>query len=159
MIRLRHILVLPLALLAGCALFEPEAATAPASDTPASAADPASAAPPPPAGARTADAFDTTTAEQRAAATAAPTRSAEARLGTTVISLGPPAEPGLWLRTGLVTTATPGRVEVPASGRSVSLELRPSGGTATGGSEISLAAMRLLEVPLTSLPEVVVYRR
>jgi hypothetical protein len=37
------------------------------------------------------------------------------------------------------------------------LELRPSGGVPGSGSQISLAAMRLLEIPLTALAEVVVY--
>jgi hypothetical protein len=40
---------------------------------------------------------------------------------------------------------------------SVNLELRPSGGTLGSGSQISLAAMRLIEAPLTGLPEVSVY--
>lgn len=123
-----------------------------------SAAVTATAAPPPPAAARTAEAFDTTTAAQRAAATAVPARQGETRLGTTIVSLGPPAEPGLWLRTGLVSAVTMGRIEDAQSGTSVALELRPSGGPATGGSEISLAAMRLLGVPLTAMPEVVAYR-
>lgn len=120
-----------------------------------------SAAPAPPPAARTAEEFDTTTPEQRAAATASPARAGAARLGTVIVSLGPPAEPGLWLRTGLVHDVAMGRVENPANGKSVALELRPlrhsTGGTA-GGGEISLAAMRLLDVPLVSLPEVVVYR-
>jgi len=156
MMRPGLIALLPVLALAGCALFE-EAGSPP--DTPAGedGAEAAAAAPAPPPAARTADEFDTTTPAQRAAATAVPVRGGEARLGTAVVSLGPPAEPGLWLRTALVTTPTPGRVEIAATGRSVALELRPAGGS--GGGEISLAAMRLLEVPLTSLPEVVIYRR
>ncbi len=157
--RLRLTLILPLALLAGCALFDPVDATAPGPDTAMGEDVAASAAPPPPQGARTADAFDTTTPQQRAAATAAPTRSGgETRLGATVVSLGPPAEPGLWLRTALVSAPVQGRVELPGSGKSVTLELRPLGSAESGGSEISLAAMRLLDLPLTALPELVVYR-
>jgi len=114
-------------------------------------------APPPPPQARTAEEFDTTTPEARAAAVAAPPVASEERLGTTIASLGPPAEPGIWMETPLVRAVTMGRVEA-ASGKSVTLELRPSGGAAGSGSQISLAAMRLLEVPLTDLPELTVYR-
>jgi hypothetical protein len=110
--------------------------------------------PPPPAAARTVEEFDTTTEEDRAAAVAAPVGGQE--LGTTIASLGSPTEPGIWLRTGLVTELVQGRVEY--QGKSVNLELRPSGGPATAGSQISLAAMRLLDAPLTGLPELTIYR-
>lgn len=115
--------------------------------------------PPPPASANTAEELDTTTEEQRAAATAAPARPAEesARLGTTIASLGPPAEPGIWIKTPLVTSVTMGRAEA-ANGQSIAVELRPSGGAAGSGSQISLAAMRLLELPLTGLPELTLFR-
>ena len=157
MTALRLAMLLPFAFVAGCALVDE--AAAPGVSAPESSASEASSAAAPPSSARTAEEFDTTTAEQRATATAVPARGGEARLGTTIISLGPPAEPGLWLRTGLVSEKVTGRVEYPQTGASVTLELRPSGAAATGGSEISLAAMRLLGVPLTALPEVIVYRR
>ncbi|NCO87345.1 MAG: D-galactarate dehydratase [Rhodobacterales bacterium] len=115
-------------------------------------------APPPPPSARTVEQFDTTTQADRIAAVAAPPPPREARLGTTIASLGSPTDPGIWMRTGLVSEVTMGRVEYPANGKSVTLELRPSGGPAGAGSQISLAAMRLLEVPLTGLPELVVFR-
>ncbi len=134
----------------------PDSPVVEAAATPAAAAV---AAPPPPPAARTAEEFDTTTEEQRAAAVATPAAVTETRLGTTVASLGPPAEPGLWLKTGLVTETVMGRVEYAERGTSVTLELRPSGGAASSGSEISLAAMRLLEAPLTGLPEITVYRQ
>lgn len=103
----------------------------------------------PPANARTADAFDTTTAAERAAATqAAP--AAGAALGETVASLGNPAEPGFWLRTGLVTEVTQGRIST-SGGASVAVELRPSGAAAGSGSQISLAALRALNLSLTDL--------
>ncbi len=109
----------------------------------------------PPAGARTVDQFDTTTAEQRAAAAAPVATSRE--LGTTIASLGNPAEPGFWLKTPLVTSEAPGRVVLGDA--SANVDLIPSG-TATGsGSQLSLAAFRLLEVPLTSLPEITVFTR
>lgn len=111
--------------------------------------------PPPPApDARTVEQFDTTTAQDRAAAVAAPS-AAERRLGTTIATLGSPADPGIWFKTPLVGAITQGRIEY--QGKSVNLELRPSGGAAGSGSQISLAAMRLIEAPLTGLPQVTVY--
>ncbi|PVA07052.1 hypothetical protein [Thalassorhabdomicrobium marinisediminis] len=110
--------------------------------------------PPPPPTARTVEQFDTTSAEDRAAATAAPS-GGERRLGTTIASLGSPTDPGIWFKTPLVSQVTQGRVEY--QGTSVNVELRPSGGAAGSGSQISLAAMRLLGAPLTGLPEVTVY--
>lgn len=113
-------------------------------------------APPPPAGATTVEEFDTTTEEERVAALVPPAPAAPpGRLGTTVASLGPPTDTGIWLETPLVTEPTMGRVEY--EGQSVNLELRPSGGEPGSGSQISLAAMRLLGAPLTSLPELTVY--
>ena len=137
---------------AGAPVEAPAPTAAPVAPQPA-----VQAAPPPPAAAASAEALDTTTPEQRAAATAAPEPAGEQRLGTTVASLGSPADPGLWIETPLVSSVTQGRVEA-ANGKSVKLELRPSGGAAGSGSEISLPAMRLLEVPLTDLPELTVYR-
>lgn len=114
--------------------------------------------PPPPPEARTAEQFDTTSAEDRAEALAAPADAATERaLGTTIASLGDPADPGIWIKTPLVTELTQGRVENPATGKSISLELRPSGGEPGSGSQISLPALRLLEIPLTDLPELAVY--
>lgn len=112
-------------------------------------------APPPPTNAVTADQFDTTSAEQRAAATAPQTAASETPLGTTIASLGSPADPGIWLKTPLVTELMGGRVT--HQGNTINIALRPSGGAAGAGSQISLAAMRLLQVPLTSLPELTVF--
>lgn len=111
-------------------------------------------APRPKPAAKTADAFDTTTAEQRAAAAAKPV-AAEVKLGKTVASLGDPTDPGFWIKTSLVTVPAKGRVENPATGQSVQVDLIPA---PEGGSRISLPAMRLLGVSLTDLPEVVVYK-
>jgi hypothetical protein len=107
---------------------------------------------PPPAGARTAAAFDTTTQAERAAAQAAPASGTRA-LGTTIASLGSPAEPGFWLRTALVTAITPGVVIHTPTGARLRLELRPSGGVAGSGSQLSLPAFRAMNLPLTGLPE------
>lgn len=108
--------------------------------------------------AKTAEAMDTTSSAERTAAAAA-TTPAKAELGRTVASLGDPSQSGFWLETPLVSAKTKGRVEDPSTGKTAEVELRPSGGAKGSGSQISLAAMRLLEVPLTALPELVVYRR
>ena len=153
---MRYLVAVPL-LLAACApLVPPPSATAPAVATSA----PASVAPPvarPPASARTVEQFDTTTEEDRAAAVATPVAATSAALGSTIATLGPPADPGIWIKTPLVTSTVMGRVENPANGKTISLELRPSGGAAGSGSQLSLAAMRLLEIPLTALAEVEVF--
>ncbi len=96
--------------------------------------------------ARTVEEFDTTTAEQREEATSA--SAGGNSLGTTVASLGDAGQPGFWLETPLVSSPTSGRVRNPNTGRTVQVELRPTEG---GSSRISLAALRLLEAPLTEL--------
>lgn len=116
-------------------------------------------APPPPTDARTAEEFDTTSEEERAAAvTEAATTTAERSLGTTIASLGAVGEPGIWLKTPLVSAPAKGRVEFPEKGTSVALDLIPLDGDPGSGSRISLAAMRLLEADLTSLPELKVFQ-
>ena len=113
--------------------------------------------PPPPASANTAAGFDTTTAEDRAEALAAPEEPVAA-LGTTLATLGNPAIPGIWIETGLVSELTPGRAEA-AGGQSINAELRPSGNAPGSGSEISLPAMQLLGLPLTAIAELTLYRQ
>lgn len=141
--------------LAGCAELQPAVAPeAPPEEAPAPLPEVAVTAPPPPPSARTADAFDTTSAEQRAAAAAPPARPPSASLGTTIASLGNPAEPGFWLKTPLVTETRQGRVRVPGTDRSAEVTLIPTGGEPGSGSRMSLPAMRLLELPLTGLPEI-----
>lgn len=108
--------------------------------------------------ARTAEEFDTTTPEQRDAATETLASGADRDLGLTIASLGNPAEPGFWLKTPLVSEPGPGRVEFPEKGTSVIVELIPADGERGAGSQMSLAAMRLLDAPLTGLPEVRVIR-
>ena len=151
--------LLPVLLLAACGqtMFpaqQKEPAT-PATQTARPEARPASGIAPP-AGARTEEQFDTTSAEERAAASA-PSAGGESKLGTTVVSLGDPAKPGFWLETPLVSAEQEGRVVFPGSGKSAQVTLTPIDGPATAGSRISLAAMRLIEAPLTDLPTVEVY--
>ena len=115
-----------------------------------------------PEGARTAEAFDTTTEAERAVAVQAaaePPETPEEALGTTIATLGDPAEPGLWLATPLVSETRPGRLALADTGQSVLVELRPIEGPPTGGSRISLPAIRLLGVSLASLPKLEVFAR
>lgn len=114
---------------------------------------PATAAPPPPPSAQTAEALDTTTPEQREAATAAPVVETQS-LGTTVVSLGSPTKPGLWLRTPLVSEPAQGRVTNLATGESSLVSLLPLEGPSTAGSRMSLPALRLIGASLTALTEV-----
>jgi hypothetical protein len=158
---MKHIAIVSLLMVLGaCSEFgalTPEQAVVPVSAVAPETLDPTPPPPPPPE-ARTVEDFDTTTAEDREAAVAAPDTASEVELGTTIASLGAPTIPGIWMQTPLVSEIVMGRVAYAPLGTSVALELRPSGGEAGSGSQISLAAMRLLEVPLTELPELVVYR-
>ncbi len=113
---------------------------------------------PPPENAQTAEEFDTTSAAERAEAVAeAGPAGGERDLGTTLASLGAVGEPGIWLKTPLVSEPGRGRVEYPEKGTKVAVELIPIQGEPGSGSRISLAAMRLLEADLTSLPELRVF--
>lgn len=111
-----------------------------------------------PAGASTADTFDTTTAEERRQAVAGAASGGETALGVTIASLGAVGEPGIWLKTPLVKAPAKGRVDYPAMGTSVAVDLIPLDAAPGAGSRISLAAMRLIEADLTALPELRVFR-
>ncbi len=109
--------------------------------------------------ARTVEEFDTTSASERAAALeAANVSGGEKDLGLTIASLGDVTEPGIWLKTPLVNAPGRGRVVFAQKGTAVAVDLIPLEGAPGAGSRISLAAMRLLEADLTSLPEVRVYK-
>ena len=110
-----------------------------------------------PADATTVEDFDTSTAAERAVAlvSAASVRG-EREIGHTIASLGNPARPGFWLETPLVSEPTKGRILYRATGKSVVVDLIPTG-EASGSSRISLAALRLLGAALTGLPELIVY--
>ena len=150
---MRYHNALILALLMGCTLPEVDGAAPVLQETPIEAAMPPP--PPPPATATTVEEFDTTTAADRAAAVVVQASAAEQRLGTTIASLGSPTEPGIWLKTPLVKSVRSGRVVY--QDKSVNVELRPSGGAPGSGSQISLAAMRLIGAALTGLPEIEVF--
>ncbi len=159
---MKYVVLVPVLVLAGCTQPLMQGVTPPAGASVAGAAAPVTLditpPPPPPAAARTVAQFDTTTAEDRADATAAPKPASETKLGSTIATLGSPADPGIWLKTPLVKTLVAGRVVYGANGKSVNLELRPSGGAAGSGSQISLPAMRLLDAPLTGLLDLTVYK-
>jgi len=108
---------------------------------------------PPPAGAKTAAALDTTSVAQKTAALAAPSQpAAERTLGKTAVALGNVTEPGFWLRSALVSSAGKGRA-VTAQGKSIQVDLIPG----SGAAQLSLAAFRALDLPLTGLPEVTIF--
>lgn len=158
-----------ISLLAGCAgqgpgLFDrrigsPPPATAPApTPTPEPTAGVGAEAPPSPEAVGEGDVFagGVTNPDEDGGPDAAATPT-DGRIGTTVASLGDPGEDGFWVKTPLVSAPTSGRVVYVTSGRSVQVQLIPLDGPSGGGSQISLAAMRLLDAPLTGLPELVVY--
>jgi hypothetical protein len=89
------------------------------------------------------------------AAAEAPAAGEGGLLGTTVASLGDASVPGFWIETPLVSREGPGRVVGP-DGTTISVTLRPSGGSAGSGSRLSLQAMQALGIALTSLPTVTV---
>ncbi|MEY1555031.1 D-galactarate dehydratase [Yoonia sp. R2331] len=154
---MKRLILMPALALSACtefqAAFAPPVVDAPV-EPPAPTLDPTPPPPPPPT-ARTVAEFDTTTAEDREAALAAPEPAGETALGTAIGALGNPADPGIWVETALVTELKPGRITW--EGNSVNVELRPSGGQAGSGAEISLAAMRLLEAPLVGLHEIMIF--
>lgn len=132
--------------LSGCAV-EPEASIAPPEPAEIAALD----APPPPPEARRAEEFDTTTEAQREAALEA--EEGGVLLGSAVLTLGDPGRSGFWIETVLVSEASKGRIELDAGGKGVDVALLPS----SGSGRISLAALRLLEVPLTAFVEVNIF--
>jgi hypothetical protein len=101
------------------------------------------------------EALDTTTeAERQAARAEAEQSAADSRaLGTVTATLGDPAEQGLWLKSDLVSEEREGLVTT-AGGASATLTLRPLGGD--GGAQLSLAAMRTLDLSLAGVHEVTV---
>ena len=156
---MRHVALLSAVALAlsGCALFQkdgggPKSITGPAEPQPATEFAPAVATTTLGARAVSAEALDKTTAEEKAAALAAPAAGGERELGKVVVALGPPAEQGIWLSSSLVKDKAQGRI-VTAAGKSLTLELRPG----TGGALLSLAAFQALGLSLTELPQVTVY--
>ncbi|NOD48389.1 MULTISPECIES: hypothetical protein [unclassified Ruegeria] len=76
---------------------------------------------------------------------------------TSIAGLGDPTTPGRWMQTPLVKSEVTARVVVPRTGAQAYITLVPIPGPASGGSRLSLDAMRALLVPLDELVEVEVY--
>lgn len=76
---------------------------------------------------------------------------------TTIASLGDPTTPGRWMETPLVETEFTGRVVVPRTGAQAYITLVPARGPESGGSRLSLDAMRALLLPYDELVELEVY--
>ncbi|WP_264213067.1 hypothetical protein [Leisingera thetidis] len=72
---------------------------------------------------------------------------------TTVASLGDPSLPGMWMETPLVAAEQQALVR-SSRNTQVVLTLKPIPGAETGGSRLSIGAMRALGLPLTELAEV-----
>ncbi len=153
---MRHVipLILIAGLIPGCAVLD-RMKPAPKPEAMAPQAEPPAPAPVAPAvlgQGQSAQALDTTTAAEKAAALAAPVAGAERVLGKVAVSLGSPAEAGFWLRSPLVSAPGKGRIET-TGGQSVAVDLLPG----NSGAQLSLAAFRALGLSLTDLPEVTVY--
>ncbi|MCA0870169.1 hypothetical protein LCL97_05010 [Seohaeicola saemankumensis] len=144
---MKTFLILTCCLLAGCGVFRKDRATDAVDATPligASAAE-----------------EDTPPAEVvEAAAVPDETPAAQPAIGgplRTIAGLGDPGQPGLWLRTPLVTSEGAGKVVLAATGASAQVTLIPADGPATGGSQLSLQGFQALGAPLTELIELDVY--
>ncbi len=99
-------------------------------------------------------ALDTATEAEKEAVTNVPA-PVSGFLGETVAALGDPTKPGFWLKTPLVTEEQEGRIE-RVGGAVAQVTLIPLEGGA-GGSQISLSAMRALDIGLTDLATLKVY--
>lgn len=72
---------------------------------------------------------------------------------TTVASLGDPSLPGMWMETPLVAAEQQALIRTSRNTQAV-VTLKPVPGEASGGSRLSIGAMRALGLPLTELAEV-----
>lgn len=145
----RFVLLTSFALLSACATLAPEKVTAPAPK----GAESAKVVSRQVLGNRgySAASLDSTSAEEKQAALAAP-KSGGSLLGKSVVALGPPADAGLWVQSPLVKSKGQGRITAP-NGKSLTLELRPS----SGGALLSFSAYQALGIGLTELPEVSIF--
>ena len=94
---------------------------------------------------------------ERQQAVAKPAGQAGRDLGVTIASLGLLGNTGVWLETPLVEKEIAGRVVYLKSGASINLRLIPNGGAAGSGSQISVAAMQILGIPIVDLAELRVF--
>ncbi len=101
--------------------------------------------------AKSAASLDQASAAEKQAAVAQ-TSAPEQKLGTAVVALGSPAEPGFWVKSAVIKTAGKGRV-MTTNGRSVNVDLIPS----TAAASLSFSAFRALGLGLTDLPDVTIF--
>ncbi|WP_308917924.1 hypothetical protein [Jannaschia sp. LMIT008] len=102
-----------------------------------------------------AEALDTVSEAEKQQARIVAASAASADLGTETVALGDPAEPGLWVKTDLVSAEVAGKATA-AGGTGIALTLRPLGGA--GGAQISLSALQALGLPLAGLHPVTLAR-
>lgn len=93
------------------------------------------------------------------AAIAKPVVRPERDLGNTVAGLGSIDKTGFWLQTPLVKSNVEGRVVYLKTGSSINLTLIPNRATAGSGSQISIAAMKVLGIPIVDLAKLRVFIR
>jgi hypothetical protein len=133
--------------LSGCAMLQRDEAPAPASDLATEFAPAVETQSLEAMGAgQSVAALDQTSAAEKTAALAAPASGGV--LGTQVVALGSPADPGLWVQTSLVSAVRNGSVKAP-DGQVLAVELRPGSGAAL----MSLSAYQALGISLTELPQ------
>ena len=72
----------------------------------------------------------------------------------TLVTLGDVTEPGIWIKTSLVSDPGQGTAVNPATGQSVRVSLIPIIGPPTAGSRASLQAMQALGLNLTDIAEI-----
>ncbi|MEM7489418.1 MAG: hypothetical protein AAF390_09875 [Pseudomonadota bacterium] len=100
-----------------------------------------------------ATALDTVSEAEKAAARDVAAAAPGGDLGEITVSLGDPAETGLWVKTSLVAAEAQGTVR-RAGGEPIAVTLRPLAGS--GGAQISLSALQALGLPLAGLSPVIV---
>lgn len=84
---------------------------------------------------------------------AAPSAPSFRGSATTVASLGDPSVPGMWMETPLVAAEQQALIRSSRNTQAV-VTLKPIPGAESGGSRLSISAMRALGLPLTELAEV-----
>jgi hypothetical protein len=94
-------------------------------------------------------ALDTVPEAEKQAAREQAATTTGGTLGEVTVSLGDPADPGLWVKSDLVSSERPGTVRT-GGGEAIAVTLRPVESTESG-AQISLSAMQALGLPLTGL--------
>ncbi|MEM7440747.1 MAG: hypothetical protein AAF393_14195 [Pseudomonadota bacterium] len=107
-------------------------------------------------GIKLSDAAKVTDSELAAATT--PSGGGKA-LGSTTATLGFLERDGFWLTTPLVKSETEGRVIYSNTGATANVTLIPNGAKAGSGSQISIAAMQVLGIPLTDIATLKVFKK